>query len=127
MKLLFNDSDQHIGGHGTPDLRLHRVLARAQKALDAQVLLDPFEEQFHLPAALVQRGNGQRRQRRIVGEKHQRLARLGVFVPDAPQMFRVVAGHVKPVEADGLVADHPGRSDRKTAKYAKFISANWNN
>ena len=46
MKLLFNDSDQHVGGHGAPDLRLHRVLADAQKALDAQVLFDPFEEQL---------------------------------------------------------------------------------
>ena len=106
MKLLFDDGDQHVGGHGAPDLRLHRVLARAHKTLDAQVLLDPFEEQLHLPAALVQRGNGQRRQRRIVGQKHQRFSRYGVFVSDAPQMFRVVAGHVKPVEMNGLIAYH---------------------
>jgi len=91
MELLFDDSDQHVGGNGAPDLRLHRVLARAQKTLDAQVLFDPFEKQLHLPAALVQRGNGQRRQRRIVGQKHQRFARLGVVESDAPQMLRVVA------------------------------------
>ena len=51
MQLLFDNRNQHIGGHGTPDLRLHRILAGAQKTLDAQVLLDPLEEQFHLPAA----------------------------------------------------------------------------
>ena len=79
MKLLFDDGDQHVSGYGAPDLRLHRVLARAQKALDTQMLLDPFEEQLHLPATLVQRGNGQGRQRRIVGQKHQRLARHGVL------------------------------------------------
>ena len=79
MKLLFDDSDQYVSGHGAPDLRLHRVLARAQKTLDAKMLLDPFEEQLHLPAALVQCGNGQRWQRRIVGQKHQRFARIGVF------------------------------------------------
>ena len=44
MKLLLDDSDQHVGGHGAPDLRLHRVLAGAQETLDAQVLLDPFEQ-----------------------------------------------------------------------------------
>lgn len=32
MEFLFDDSDQHIGGNGAPDLRLHCVLARAQKA-----------------------------------------------------------------------------------------------
>ena len=70
---------------GAPDLRLpdagikvshNRVLAGTQKALDAQVLLDPsfdvaqdrIEEQLDLPAALVQRGNGQGRQHRVVGQ-----------------------------------------------------------
>jgi len=43
MELLFDDSDRHVGVNGAPDLRLHRVLARAQKALDAQVLFDPFK------------------------------------------------------------------------------------
>jgi hypothetical protein len=44
MKLLLDDGDEHVRGHGAPDLRLHRVLARAQESLDAQVLLDPFEQ-----------------------------------------------------------------------------------
>ncbi len=44
MKLLFNDGDQHISGYGAPDLGLDRVLAGTQKTLDAQVLLDPFEQ-----------------------------------------------------------------------------------
>jgi len=79
VKFLFDDGDQHIGGHGTLDLRLHRVLAGGQKSLDAQVLLDPLEEQLNLPTALVQSGDGQRWQCHIVGQKHQRLTRLRVF------------------------------------------------
>ncbi len=70
MEILFDDGNQHVGGHGAPDLRLHRVLTRAQKALDAQMLFDPFEEQLHLPTTLVQRGNGQWRHRRVVGQKY---------------------------------------------------------
>ena len=93
MELLFDDVDQHAGEHGgvnsaqpkvgcglpafgAPDLRLHRVLARAQKTLDMQMLFDPLEEQLHLPATLVQRGNGQWRQCRIVSQKHQRFANI---------------------------------------------------
>jgi hypothetical protein len=53
-------------------LPLHRVLARSQKAFDAQMLLDPLEKLLHLPAALIQRDDGQWRQRRVVGQKHQR-------------------------------------------------------
>ena len=106
MELLFDDSDQHVGSHGAPDLSLDRVLAGPQKALDAQVLLDPLEEQFHLPAALVERGDRQGRQRRIVGQERQRLARFRVVETDAPQMLRVVLGRVMPVETNPLVADH---------------------
>jgi MerR family copper efflux transcriptional regulator len=35
------------------------------------VLLDPFEEQLHLPALAVQVGNQMRLQDEVVGEKHQ--------------------------------------------------------
>ena len=83
MKLLRDDGDEHVGGDGTPDLSLDRVLAGSQESLDAKVLLDPLEEQFDLPAALVQGRNGQGRQGRIVGQKHQRLAGLRAVVRDA--------------------------------------------
>ena len=73
MEFCFDDGDQHAGGDSAPDLRLDGVLAGAQKALDAQVLLDPFEEEFDLPAAFVECGDGGRRQSGVVGEEHQRL------------------------------------------------------
>ena len=85
MKLLFDDGNEHVSGLGVPDLRLYRVLARAQKSFDAQVLLDPLEEQLDLPAILVQSGNGQGWQTSVVGQEHQRLARLEVFEVDATQ------------------------------------------
>ena len=85
MKLLLDDGNGHVSGLGVPDLRLYRVLARAQKTFDAQVLLDPLEEQLDLPAILVQGGNGQRWQTGVVGQEHQRLARLEVFEVDATQ------------------------------------------
>ena len=110
MKLLLDDGDEHVGGHSAPDLRFHRVLARAQKALDAQMLLDPFEEQFHLPAALVQCGDDQRRQSRVVGQKDQRLARLRIFETDTPQMFGIILRDVKAIQGDGLIADHAAGS-----------------
>ena len=105
MKFLFNNSDQHVGGHGAPDLCLDRVLARAQKTLDTQMLLDPFEEQFHLLATLVQRGDGQGRKGRIVGQEDPRLARLGVFVSNPTQLLGVTLRHVKAVQRDSLIAN----------------------
>ena len=63
---------------------------------------------IHLLTLFVKCGNGQWRQARIVSQKHQRLAGLGIFEADTPQLFGVVAGHVKSVQCDALIANHPG-------------------
>ena len=54
------------------------------------MLRNPFEEQFHLPVALVKSADGQCGQLKIVGQKHQRLAQFRVFEANAPQMRRVI-------------------------------------
>ena len=74
------------------------------------MLLDPLEEQLDLPAALVERADGGRRQGELVGQEHQRLARFGVLEADAPQMLRVIAAGGLTVQGDGLVADDAGRA-----------------
>ena len=110
MKLLFDDGDEYIGRHGAPDLCLHCVFARAEKFLDAQVLLDPFEEQFDLPTLLVQRGDRQRRQGCIVGQEDQGFACVGILESNAPQMLGIILRNIKAVHRDRLVADHAGRA-----------------
>jgi len=72
------------------------------------VLLDPFEEQLHLPPVLVLRSDSQGRQRRVVGPEDQRLARLGILETDTPQVLGIVRRYVKAVHRNGLVANHAG-------------------
>ena len=93
MKFLFNNGNQHVRGDGAPDLRLHRILAVADETLDAQMLLDPFEVQFDLPAALVKNGDGQCGQGRIVDQEQQRLAGFRIFETDAPEFESQGPGH----------------------------------
>ena len=45
MKLFPDNGDRHVGGDGAPHLRLHGVLGVSHEVLDAQMLLDPLEEQ----------------------------------------------------------------------------------
>ena len=106
-ELLLDDCYQDIAADGDPDLCPHSVLGSAVEAFYAQVLLDPLEEQFHLPSAPVQGANGQRRQRKLVGQEHQVLAGLGIAIADAAQVAGVVLGGIEAVKADGLVADKP--------------------
>ena len=44
--------------------------------LDAQMPLDPAKEEFDSPTTVVQRADGQGRQTRVIGQKHQRFAGL---------------------------------------------------
>lgn len=106
VKLLLDDGDEDVDGGGASHLSLHRVLAGAQDMLDAQVLLDPPEEQLDRPAALVERADGQRRQRRVVGQEHLRLARLRVPESNAQRVFGLLPCLPMPIEHHALIPDH---------------------
>ena len=54
--------------------RLYGIDRVVKEMLDGQVLLEPLEEQFYLPAVFVDRGNRQCRHFVKVGEKYQMLA-----------------------------------------------------
>src|SRR3546814_6766858 len=71
---LAHDGDQHVDRDGDPDLRLHRIGRSAEERLDAQVLLDPFEEQLDLPALAIQGADRRGGQGALIGEQHDGLA-----------------------------------------------------
>ncbi len=54
MQAFLQNGYEQINGDGCPDLGAHGVWAGAVKGFDAQMLLDPFEEQFDLPAAPIE-------------------------------------------------------------------------
>lgn len=112
MEPFLDEGDQDIDRDGDPDLRLDRVLRSAEETFDPKMLLDPFEEQLHLPARLVQRADGGCRQGELIGQKHQCLAGLRVLEADAAQMCGIIPLGVKAVQGDGLVADNAGGAVR---------------
>jgi len=67
FQLFFDDSHKDINGDGDPDLGFHRILRGPVKSLDAEMLLDPFEEQLDFPPAPEELGDGQGRQSKVVG------------------------------------------------------------
>ena len=57
MESFLGDRDKKIYADGDPDLSLYGIGGRPIKRLDAQVLLDPFKKQLHLPTLLVDVGH----------------------------------------------------------------------
>jgi len=83
-----NPGQQQIGTHGDPNLGHDRVFGCANKGFDFQVLLDAFEEQFDLPAGLIDIGNRLGGKMEIIGQKHIVLAGFRVTEADPAQRTR---------------------------------------
>ena len=109
IQSFFYNGDQHVSGHSNPHLCFDGVLGRAEESLDAKVLLDPFEEEFHLPAAFVQFANSQRWKRSIVGKEDQASA-FGIRISNAPEPLRISLLRVENYEFDQLIAHEPSTS-----------------
>ena len=109
MKTFFENRHQDVHRDGDPDLGFDGVLGSPEERLDPQVLLDPFEKQFDLPAGLVKQGDAFRRKGKIVGEKREGLSLLDVEKPDASELVGVIFRRVEAGQCDRLVGFHPGR------------------
>lgn len=89
--------------HRHPDLREDGVAGRAQERFDFEVLFDPFEKEFHMPAGLVDFGDGDGGQLEVVGEELVGVAGLGIEVADQAQGFGVFLLGEGAREFDGAI------------------------
>jgi len=106
---LIESGHQEINGESDPDLGAHGVFGRAIERLDAQVLFDPLEEEFDLPAALVDRGNRKSGEIEVVCKKDQLFSGFRIEITDTAQPPGKVPLALFGLEADGLVAPQAGR------------------
>ena len=109
IESLLDDCYQDIGADGRPDLSLQCVWARAHKRLDSQVLLDPFEKEFDMPAAAIQVGDCLWRQDKVVGQEDQSLPAFGIEKTDTAQTLGVSLHRVEPFQQNRLIALNASR------------------
>jgi len=106
LGLELDPHQQQVSDQGGPDLDQHRILGGSVKGLNFQVLLDPLEKEFNLPAAAVKFGHLQGGQVQAVGQKDIFLA-----------VLRVPIGH------PGTARNNPGRpGQRSTDRPARNAS-----
>ena len=110
LKAFFDDGNEHIDRNRYPYLGFHGVLRRAVETLDSQVLLDPLEEQFNMPAAAVKVGDGHRRKREVVCDEDKGLVPFFVPVLYESQGFGEIFDALYACELNRLVADKSCRA-----------------
>ena len=108
MQTVFQNGDGQINGDGAPDLSAHGVWAGAVKGFAAQRLLGPFEEEFDLPAATIELGNGQRWHGEVVGQKDQGFAGFGIAIADAAERAGIIVLGIQAGHHHGLVETQAG-------------------
>ncbi len=107
LQMLLGNGDLHVSAPRNPGFRLHRVLACAVDRFDMQVLLDPFEEQLHLPALAIQIGDQLGLQCEVVDQRDNSLAAV-VLDDHAADGLGIVRTGVERRQDTCLVADRTG-------------------
>ena len=96
---------QQIVDQRDPNLRSDGVFAGPEETLDLEILRDPLEEQLDLPAALVNRGNGQGRKIEIVGNESIGHLHLLIEGLHQPQFSREFFHRLRSRKPDDLIAE----------------------
>ena len=112
-----------MDGEGDPDLCLDCILGGAEEGLDAEMLLDPLEEQFDLPAATIEFADGDGGQVEAIGEEDEELVVLDIVELDASQLDRVVLARAHASEHDR--ASRWGLVDGDANTGAGIASSTW--
>ena len=105
---LIETGYHEVNADRDPDLGANGVLAGSVKSFDAEVLLDPFEEQLDLPAAFVDERNGQCWETEVVGQKDQTLTGFRIDEAYSPKPPGVLPFGSVVVRADDLIASQSG-------------------
>ena len=100
---LIETGHHQVDADCDPDLSSHRVLGSAEKCFDAQVLFDPLEEQFDLPATFVNGWNGLCWQIEVVCQEDQALSSFGIKEADTSKFFWVVSLAFVSAQSNGLI------------------------
>lgn len=103
-QFAFDDRHQDVDADRDPNVRLHGVRIVAVSSFDPQILFDPFEEQLHLPTALVQLRDRQRGEREVFRQGHKPALLFGVVKGEAAQWIGVRLGRLHTRQHDGLIS-----------------------
>lgn len=108
VELFLEYCHHEVSAESRPHLGLDGVSAGSEEGFYPQVTLDPFEEKFHAPTQLVETGDCQSGQVKIVRQEHQYFSGLRISEANSSKFFRVFSSTFGRSHPDGLVATQSG-------------------
>ena len=106
FEVVLNDGNETVRDDGDVYLNSHSVLRLSPKPLDLKMLLDPFEEELHLPSIFIEKGDFLRFEVEVVRIVDKAAVKLRNIVDNASDDTRILLPVRLLSEADALVFEH---------------------
>ena len=103
FEVVFDNGDEAIGDDGHMDLYPDGILGLAPKGLDAEMLLNPLEEKFHLPSVAVKQGDVLGGKVEVVSIVDERPAEVWCVIDDTSEVGGIIPFVPIAGETDSLV------------------------
>jgi hypothetical protein len=100
---LLDDRDKRVNCDGHPDLGPDGILRRPVKRFNPQVLFDPTEEQFDLPAELIELSDHQRGQKKIIRQESQVAVIFPIIKANSPKRLGIIGFRFRAGQNDRLI------------------------
>ena len=114
LEVVFNDCDEAVSDDCDVDLYAHRIFRLSPELFDTEMLFDPFEEEFHLPAVSVEQCDILGGKVKIVGVINKRSSKVCGVVNDSPKFGRIVVEVSLSCKPDRLV-------EKRAVQYIKDV------
>ena len=89
-------------------MSLQSILGSAVERLDSEMLFDPLEKEFDLPAAAIEFGDDWGRKREVVGQEDKPLVVFYIVETNATELVRIPFVGIEAAQSDDLIAEHAG-------------------
>ena len=106
LEVVLDDCNEAVRDDGDVNLYPDSILRVTPERFDLEMLLDPFEEKFHLPAIAVKQGNLLGREVEVVGVIHKGTPQISRIIDNPAQFGRIITFIASTCESDGLVKEY---------------------
>ena len=106
LEVVLDNGNEAVGNDGDMYLYAHCILRFSPESFDLEMLLDPLEEQLHLPPILVEQGNVLRTEIEVVRVVNEAPLKFRGIVDNPSDDSRVLLLVLLLGEADTLVFEH---------------------
>ena len=106
FKVMFDDCNEAVCDDSNMYLYAHGILRLTPEVLDLEMLLNPLEEQLHLPSILIEQGDVLCTEEEVVRVVNEAAMQLWSMVDDSSDSARILLLILLLGKADALVFKH---------------------